>query len=185
MKSIWSQPARRLTRWGGVAIAAGVMALFASTRAQAVSFCEPGPGDRPETGLQGSVTLAERNAPGGFQGHWCGARKVAQHALFDRGSFGDMQLKGQCVYASMRDPSNLNALTTGTAVLDARVPASLVIPPDTANPPNPNGKILRTRAMIRAYSALELSGNLLVGAFKDFGPTVNGVATNPLDVYDV
>ena len=182
MKSIFKQPARRLPRWGGVAIAAGVIALFASSRAQAVSFCEPGPGDRPETGLQGSVTLAERTAPGGFQGHWCGARKVAQHALFDRGSFGDLQLKGQCVYASMRDPSNLNALTTGTAVLDARVQSNLTFPPD---PTNPNGRILRTRAMIRAYSALELSGNLLVGAFKDFGPTVNGVATNPLDVYDV
>ena len=31
----------------------------------------------------------------------------------------------------------------------------------------------------------EWLGDILVGAFKDFGPTVNGVATNPLDVYDV
>ncbi len=85
----------------------------------------------------------------------------------------------------MRDPSNLNALTTGLVVLDARVPSDLVIPPDTASPPNPNGRIIRSRAMIRAYSALELSGNLLVGAFKDLGPVVAGVQTNPLDIYDI
>ena len=150
--------------------------------AHAESFCNPGPGDRPETGLQGSTSKADREAPGGFQGQWCGARKVGQHALFDRGSFGDVQLIGLCAYASMRDPSNLNALTTGTAVVDVRVPSQPVIPPSADNP---NGLILRTPAMIRAYSALELQGNILVGAFKDFGPTVGGVATNPLDVYDV
>jgi hypothetical protein len=150
--------------------------------AYAESFCVPGPGDRPETGLQGSTSKAEREAPGGFQGHWCGARKVGQHALFNRGSFGDVQLIGLCAYASMRDPSVLTALTTGTAVVDVRVPSQPVIPPSADNP---NGLILRTPAMIRAYSALELQGNIMVGAFKDFGPTVGGVATNPLDVYDV
>lgn len=169
----------------GAAVAAALITLAASPLAQAASFCIPGPGDVPETGLQGSLSLADRSRPGGFQGQWCGARKVAQHALFDRGSFGDVQFKDHCAYASMRDPSVLTALTTGTAVIDARVPSNLVIPPDTANPPNPNGKILRSRAMIRAYSALELQGNLLVGAYKDLGPVVGGVQTNPLDVYDV
>jgi len=96
-----------------------------------------------------------------------------------------VQIKDNCAYASMRDPSNLNALTTGLVVLDARVPSDLVIPADTANPPNPNGRIIRSRAMIRAYSALEISGNLLVGAFKDLGPVVAGVQTNPLDIYDI
>jgi hypothetical protein len=159
-----------------VAVALAVLWLspLAIERAQAVSYCVPGPGDRPESGLQGAVPLGARQAPGGFQGFWCGARKVAQDSLFDRGSFGDVQLKGHCVYASMRDPSNLNLPTTGTTVLDASTPAQLKIV-----------QTLRTPAMIRAYSALEIQGNLLVGAFKDFGPTVNGVATNPLDVYDI
>jgi hypothetical protein len=166
---------------GIAAFAVAMLAQLAAGSAQAESFCVPGPGDRPETGLQGSASLADRSGPDGFQGFWCGAHKVGQHVLFNRGSFGDLQLKDNCVYASMRDPSDLNALTTGTAVLDVSVPSNPVIPADTANPPNPNGKILRTRAMIRAYSALELSGNILVGAFKDFGPS----GTNPLDVYDV
>lgn len=164
---------------------AGLAVLLCTQAAHAVSFCTPGPGDRPETGLQGSISAADRNGPDGFQGFWCGVSKVAQHTLFNRGSFGDLQHKDHCVYASMRDPSDLNALTTGTAVLDVSVPSNMAMVPDTSATPNPNGRILRTRAMIRAYSALELQGNLLVGAFKDFGPTVNGVATNPLDIYDV
>src|SRR4029450_2767459 len=102
--------------------------------------------------------------------------------LFNRGSFGDLQIKDGCAYASMRDPSDLNALTTGTAVLATRVPSAMHVMPDDAVPPNPNGKILRTRAMIRAYSAFEIQGNLMVGAFKDFGPTVGGVQRNPLCV---
>ena len=163
---------------GAAACGVALLAQLAAGSAHAESFCVPGPGDRPETGLQGSASPADR---ADFQGFWCGAHKVGQHVLFNRGSFGDLQLKDNCAYASMRDPSDLNALTTGTAVVDVSVPSNPVIPADTANPPNPNGKILRTRAMIRAYSALELSGNILVGAFKDFGPG----GTNPLDVYDV
>lgn len=163
-------PESPVARWVGVKLSAALLGLFMATGAEAASFCEPGPGDRPETGLQGAIPLAERTAPGGFQGFWCGARRVAQHALFNRGSFGDVQFIGHCAYASMRDPSDLNAPTTGTAVLDVRVPSEPTFV-----------QMLRTPAMIRAYSALELQGTLLVGAFKDFGP--NG--TNPLDVYDV
>ena len=172
-------------RRSAFALAALLMSPLAVTGANAVSYCVPGPNDKPETGLQGSISAADRNGPDGFQGFWCGVNKIAQHTLFNRGSFGDLQFKDHCVYASMRDPSDLNALTTGTVVLDVSVPSNMVVVPDTGANPNPNGKILRTRAMIRAYSALELQGNLLVGAFKDFGPIVNGVATNPLDLYDV
>src|SRR5436190_13105890 len=95
---------------------------------------------------------------------------------------GDLQIivddRGHCAYASMRDPSDLTALTTGTVVLDVSVASK---PKDV--------QILRTPAMLRAYSAFEIPiskatrrpGNLMVAAFKDFGP--NG--TNPLDTYDV
>lgn len=166
---------------------AGLLALalvspFAAQQAQAVSYCVPGPGDRPETGLQGATTEAEMMAPGGFQGHWCGARRVGQHALYNRGSFGDVQLivdeRGHCAYASMRDPSNLTLPTTGTVVLDVSVASK---PKDVL--------VLRTPAMQRAYSALEIPvskatrrpGDVFVAAFKDFGPS----GTNPFDVYDV
>lgn len=154
----------------GIAMAMLLLSPIAAHKARAESFCVPGPGDRPETGLQGQVPFAERQPPLGFQGFWCGARKVGQHALFNRGSYGDTQQIGRCAYSSMRDPSDLNAPTTGTAVLDV----SAASQPEVV-------QILRTPAMIRAYSALELQGDIMVGAFKDFGP--NG--TNPLDVYDV
>ena len=118
------EPERRTARWVGMTLSAALLGALTTTGAQAASFCVPGPGDRPETGLQGAIPLAERTAPGGFQGFWCGTRKVAQHTLFDRGSFGDVQFIGRCAYASMRDPSDLNAPTTGTAVLDVTVPSA-------------------------------------------------------------
>jgi hypothetical protein len=143
---------------------------FVSHEAKAVSFCTPGPGDRPEPGLQGAVSLEERTAPGGFQGHWCGMRLVGQNNLWDRGSYGDTQLIRHCAYSSMRDPSDLTAPTTGTVVMDVSVPSQPTVV-----------QVLRTPAMIRAYSAFEIQGDTMIAAFKDFGP--NG--TEPFDVYDV
>lgn len=154
------------------AVALGVLLLspFAMPEARAESFCVPGPGDVPETTLQGGLTTAKRDAPGGFQGEQCGMRQVGHEPLALRGSFGDVQIIGNCAYASMRDPSNLALPTTGTAVVDMRVPSAPVWV-----------QTLRTPAMQRAYSALEIQKSIMVGAFKDFGP--NG--TNPFDVYDV
>ena len=168
----------------GAAFATVLLSPLAAQNAQAESFCVPGPGDRPET-IQGGVLGSERQPPDGFQGHWCGARKVGQHALYNRGSFGDLQLivddRGHCAYASMRDPSDITLPTTGTVVLDVSVASR---PRDV--------QILRTPAMLRAYSAFEIPiskatrrpGNIMGAAYKDFGPeAVN--PTNPLDLYDV
>ena len=157
-------------RLGACAFAIAFASFFAADHAQAVSACVPGPGDRPEPGLQGAVSLEERTAPGGFQGHWCGMRLVGGHTLWDRGSYGDTQLIRHCAYSSMRDPSDLNAPTTGVVVMDVSTPSQ---PKDI--------QVLRTPAMVRAYSAFEIQQNTMIGAFKDFGP--NG--TNPLDIYDV
>jgi len=153
---------RRLRRRSGIlALAAALLLLSPLTAnvAKAVSYCTPGPGDRPEPGLQGAVLLEERTAPGGFQGHWCGARLVGAHNLFDRGSYGDTQLIRHCAYSSMRDPSDLTKPTTGVVVMDVSVPSQ---PKDI--------QVLRTPAMLRAYSAFEIQGNTMIGAYKDFGP---------------
>jgi hypothetical protein len=155
---------------GAATLAALAFGSLVSSGASAATSCVAGPGDRPEQGLQGSVTLAERSVPGGYQGTWCGARLVGENILFDRGSYGSTASIGECVFASMRNPSDLEAPTTGTAVIDNSVPSN----------PQIVG-MLRTPAMIRAYSALYIENNLLLGAFKDFGP--NG--TNPVDIYDV
>jgi len=154
----------------GLALAAALLSPIAAQQVQAESFCIPGPGDRPETTLQGGLKVTERDVEGGFQGQWCGMRQVGHEPLSLRGSFGDVQLIGLCAYASMRDPSNLTLPTTGTSVIDVRVPSQPVWV-----------QTLRTPAMQRAYSALEIQKNIMVAAFKDFGP--NG--TNPFDIYDI
>jgi hypothetical protein len=153
-----------------LALAAVFLCPIAVQDAHAESFCIPEPGDRPETSLQGGLTVAERDVPGGFQGQSCGLRQVGHEPLGLRGSFGDVQLIGLCAYASMRDPSDLSLPTTGTSVIDMRVPSKPVWV-----------QTLRTPAMVRAYSALEIQQNILVGAFKDFGPS----GTNPFDIYDI
>ncbi|HZO01633.1 MAG TPA: post-COAP-1 domain-containing protein [Burkholderiales bacterium] len=148
-----------------------------SPAALAVSFCVPGPDDKPETTLQGGLTVQKRdNTPGGFQGEWCGMRQVGHEPLGLRGSFGDIQLIGLCAYASMRDPSNLALPTTGTSVIDMRVPSAPVWT-----------QTLRTPAMQRAYSALEIQKTTMVAAFKDFGPdnSANNQTDNWFDIYDV
>jgi hypothetical protein len=151
-----------------------------SPAALAASSCVPGPGDVPETTLQGGLTVEKRNVAGGFQGEQCGLRQVGHNALLNeqgrpRGSFGDIQLFGLCAYASMRDPSTLTLASTGTAVVDMRVPSN---PVWTHTMP---GRTLRTLAMQRAYSALEIQKSIMIAAFKDFGPNGN----NWFDIYDV
>src|SRR5262245_6074878 len=153
-----------------VGVLLALLCPIALNQAQAESFCIAGPEDRPETTLQGGLTTAERDIPGGFQGQWCGLRQVGHEPLGLRGSFGDIQLKGLCAYASMRDPSNLALPTTGTSVIDMRVPSKPIWT-----------QTLRTPAMQRAYSALEIQKDIMIAAFKDFGS--NG--TNPFDIYDV
>jgi hypothetical protein len=69
---------------GGAAFAAATFCGY-SVDASAATACVPGPNDRPEV-LQGAATAAERNAPGGYQGAWCGARLVGANSLYDRGS---------------------------------------------------------------------------------------------------
>src|SRR6185503_13504127 len=126
-------------------LALAVSSAFLSFEAGAVSYCTPGPDDRPETTLQGGLLVSERDVSGGFQGQWCGVRHVGHEPLGLRGSFGDVQLMGHCAFASMRDPSNLALPTTGTSVVDVRVPSTPVWT-----------QTLRTPAMQRAYSALEI-----------------------------
>jgi len=181
VKSRFRRPANFLS----IAFALMLLSPITPDKAQGESFCVPGPEDRPETGINGGVPGFERQPPDGFQGFSCGARKVGQHALYNRGSFGDLQVivddRGHCAYASMRDPSDLTHPTTGTVVLDVSVASQPV-----------DVQILRTPAMLRAYSAFEIPiskasrrpGNIMGAAFKDFGPEATN-PTNPLDLYDV
>jgi hypothetical protein len=135
---------RRLLTRGGSALAVAMLSHFAATGAQAQyqtppRLCEAGPGDRPEPGVNGHIPLsAMYNAttnPDGFQGYWCGVRKVAQHTLFNRGAFGDLQFKvsgsSRCAYASNRDGAAGGdaALTSGIIVFDVSQPSLMKVVP--------------------------------------------------------
>lgn len=130
---------------GGSALAVAMLSHFAATGAQAQStpyvtpprLCVPGPGDRPEPGVNGHIPLSAMYpaSPDGFQGYWCGVRKVAQHTLFNRGAFGDLQFKvsgsTRCAYASNRDGASGGdaALTTGIIVFDVSQPSIMQVVP--------------------------------------------------------
>lgn len=100
-------------------------------------LCEPGPGDRPEPGVNGHIPMSAMFPanPDGFQGYWCGVKKVAQHALYNRGAFGDLQIKSngstRCAYASNRDGAAGGdaALTSGIIVFNMKQPSKMEVVP--------------------------------------------------------
>jgi hypothetical protein len=100
--------------------------------------------------------------------HGAGARLVGANNLFDRGSYGSTARIGNCVYSSMRDPSDLPAPTTGTAVIDNSVPSN----------PQIIG-MLRTPTMIKPTRR----NASRVASWVRSRISANG--TNPVDIYDV
>jgi len=102
-------------------------------------LCEPGPGDQGEPGVNGHIPKSAMydpiTNPDGFQGYWCGARKVAQHTLFGRGAFGDVEIKNdgttRCAYASNRDGAagSDTALTSGIIVFNMKTPTTMQVVP--------------------------------------------------------
>src|ERR1700733_14225114 len=146
-------------------IALALSAFGGTDHAQAATACVPGPGDRPETGLQGDVPLAARTVPGGFQGFWCHMNKVGQNVLFNRGTYGATAIWGPCAYSSIRNPSDPTLPTTGVYVLDVSVPSN----PTT-------GVLLRTPAMLQSYEGLRAQNGILLGS---------GQQLPDVDVYDL
>jgi hypothetical protein len=146
-------------------LALAISAFGGTDHAQAATACVPGPGDRPETGLQGDVPLSARTAPNGFQGFWCNMAKVGQNVLFNRGTYGATAIWGPCAYSSIRNPSDPTLPTTGVYVLDTSVPSN----PTT-------GVLLRTPAMLQAYEGLRAQNGILLGS---------GQQLPDVDVYDV
>ena len=135
-------------------------------QAHALTACVPGPGDQPETGLQGEVPTSVRQGPNGFQGFWCGMDKVGQNVLFNRGIYGATAIWDRCAYSSIRNPGVETLPTTGVATLDVSVPSQ----------PTIVGPLLRTEAMLRAYQGLRSFGGILLGSGQD--------RTN-VDIYDI
>jgi hypothetical protein len=150
----------------GAVFVLAVSALGPPDQVHARSACVPGPGDQPETGLQGEVPSSARQPPNGFQGFWCGLDKVGQNVLYNRGIYGATAIWDRCAYSSIRNNADVTLPTTGVAVLDVSVPSQ----------PTIVGSLLRTEAMLRAYQGLRAYGGILLGSGQD--------RTN-VDVYDI
>lgn len=82
-----------------------------------------GPGDVPETGLQGQVPRAVQLA--GFEGFRCGLELVGQNTIRDRGGNHQLAAMGDCAYYTTTALVGANPAypDTGMAVLDVSDPA--------------------------------------------------------------
>lgn len=95
------------------ATSAGVAAPLAQT-----ADGEPcSPGDRPETGVQGQVPVADQLSGRSQQGYWCNLRPVSALAVPGRGGDTQMTWFGHCAYRAVKGPGG-----DGVAVLDVRDP---------------------------------------------------------------
>lgn len=95
-------------------VAAGVPAWSAS---QPVDAQECGPGDRPETGVQGQVPVVDQLSGRSQQGYWCHLRPVGSNDIGGQGGDTQMTWYGDCAYRSTPGPDG-----DEVAVLDVRDP---------------------------------------------------------------
>jgi hypothetical protein len=167
---------------GSVGLAAGLLSLVALLVAPSHSFAQTGPiatvakcgsKDRPETGLQGQTTLAERFGPGAARAFNCNLELVGKHS--GDGSAWGLATIDKCAYLPQyQDPQFPPVLKTpGVAVLNVT---------NSANPELV--KYLTTPAMINPSESLVLhpERRLLLGQ------TYTELVENPvmtLDIYDV
>ena len=78
-----------------------------------------GPGDRPESGLQGQVPIADQLSGRSRQGYTCNIRGVAVNDINGRGGDTQMTWAGRCAYRVI--PAR-DGKPEGVAVLDVRDP---------------------------------------------------------------
>src|SRR5262249_46966130 len=142
-----------------------------------------GPGDSPETGLQGQVPAPLRMQPGGFQGFSCNLQLIAQvkgegaswsaDEMREGNSFvGRVRSRKACAYHGTASPESSadrpGRTNFGSRVIDISDPAK---PVTTA--------YLTTKAMLYPHESLKVNERRkLLGA-------VRGDAGPEFDVYDV
>jgi hypothetical protein len=144
-------------------VAALVASLLGLAPAQAASNrARCGPGDKPETGLQGRISRAEQLA--GFEGFRCGLRLVGQNTVNDRGGNHQLAMMGDCAYYTTTALAGSNPAypDTGMAVIDA------------SNPRKPElVEVVRTTGTLETLEALHAYNGIIVAA-----------SGNILDVFD-
>lgn len=136
----------------------------------AVAAAVCGPGDRPETGLQGQVPLADRLNGRSRQGYACNLALVGQYQ--GEGSATISAVGGHCAYMATSASGRGKKASPGVQVIDVSNPAQPVL-----------ARALATRAFeLGTWESLKVNeaGTMLAGA---------GVGTllgaGKLDLYDI
>src|SRR4051795_10830933 len=106
----------RGSRLAGVGVMVA-FALLASADAQAKSPAQCGPSDRPETGLQGQVPIADRASGRSVQGYTCNLTEVG---FLPSSSFANFDTYENCAYYS--DTIGAVNAEGGTVVVDVSDP---------------------------------------------------------------
>jgi hypothetical protein len=135
-----------------------------------------GPGDKPESGLQGQVPIALRMQPGGFQGFSCNLQLLAQvrgeGATWQNDEWreGKGKTKKVCAYHGTQSPeaSVAGRVNYGVRSIDITNPAAPV-----------NTAYLTTKAMLYPHEALKVNER------RQLLATVRGDGGPEFDVYDV
>lgn len=151
-----------------------------------------GPGDRPESGLQGQTTLADMASGRSQDPYWCGLRIVGRHDVLHRGTNSQLARIGHCAYVSTMNgvtavrPEPNDPLTTrppaGVAVLDVRDPTRPLLT-----------GVLRTAGSVDSAETMDAvdAGRrkvLVAGSFGGdmrWGLLTDRIVGAALDVYDV
>ena len=151
------------------------LALVAGTDAHAKSPAQCGPGDRPETGLQGQIPMADRVSGRSVQGYNCNLTEVG---FLPSSSFANFDTYKNCAYYS--DTIGATNAEGGTVVVDVSDPRH---PVQTA--------YLTERAAANAGESLRVSPKrgLLVADRYYLAKGISNVddpdANRALDVYDI
>lgn len=141
-------------------LAAWLVAVPNAALAASPATC--GPGDAPETGLQGQVPRAVQLA--GFSGFRCGLELVGQNTVRNRGGNHQLAVMGDCAYytTTALAGSNPGYPDTGMAVLDVSDPTS----PELVS-------ILRSPGTLDTLEALHAYNGIITAA-----------TDNVMDVYE-
>jgi hypothetical protein len=140
-----------------------------------VPRAECGPGSRPETALQGEVTIADRESGRSAQGYACNLEVVGDYGPADgfEGAQWQMAWYGHCAYYGTRLHGGQQR--RGTIVVDASDPAH---PRFSTN--------LTSPAMLDAWESLEVHADRgLLGGVWSGGANPAPLGWGFFDVYDV
>jgi hypothetical protein len=185
------------TAWHAVKFVLAALLVAVTLPATSAAAASPltamcGPGDRPESGMQGQTTLADMASGRSQEPYWCGLRIVGRHDILNRGSNWQLARIGHCAYVSTMNgvtavrPEPNDPVTTrppaGVAVLDVRDPRRPLLT-----------TILRTAGSVDTAETMDAvdAGRrkvLVAGSFggdKRWGLLTDPLVGAALDVYDV